>query len=479
MKNITIHLVRHAESCSNVFTNEIVDRYKDKKNIDSFNKMVDGYKTSELKHYNDNKCIKNNIYNIKKKLYDIISSELSKINKTESEINRIIKKIEEICKTKKNCLDFIKNDRMFSKRLKNAIYILTRMDKATYMFESNLSYIGMNQAINLGKNFINMNYNNYDIILTSAKVRTIMTALLSLRLYNITKPIKIIVVPYMNELSSEAKLIDNDKMNTGVESSVLKKQVQYIKIWLKNNWIEYYDDIEIIDDLIKMNENTMNPYYEEINILLKCKKDKLTNQCKSHNIIDIIKKILVNSFYKTHNIDFITKYTKIIENIDTFITGCEVDFSFLEQYENNFKNGIETNNPCISNMVYFYTNVVEKICNYCQVNKDNIKILLYLHGRLIQDIYDMHYYNFMHNMKIKMNEDFYSYYAANTIVYEQNITYDSNFLDLQLNDIKILQRPIFIRSMDKQIINESYNNVCDISSLRGKINLDKICFDNM
>ena len=492
MKNLKIHLVRHAESCSNVLTNEMVDRYNDAIDIKRFKSLVSQYMKKEITEYN-NKCIKANINDIEKKLYHIIFSELNIVNKTKEEIEKIIKTINEKCKTKKDWLEFIKNDRMYSKKVKKTIYILKRMNKATYLFEANLSYVGMNQAINLGRNFINKNDMNYDIIITSAKVRTIMTALLSLRSYNMIKPVKIIVVPYMNEISSEAKIVNNDKMNTGVTSKVLKKQIDIIKQWLKNNWIEYYDDIEVIDDMVELNENTMNPYFEEIKTILDCRngmrqiltKQDISSQRKlvKCNIVDLIKKILSNDYYKTNNSEFVIKYTKIIANIDIFINSCEVDFSFLELYERQFKQGSELNNPVVSNMVYFYTNVLEKLCQYCLKNKElngvqNIKILLYLHGRLIQDIYDMHYYNFMHQQKKKLGDEFYKSFGANTIVYEQDIAFDDNFKDLQLNDIKILQRPSFVRDKKQNISEFNNNNVCDLESIRGKINLEDDCFEN-
>lgn len=482
MKNLKIHLVRHGESCSNVLTNEMVDRYNDTIDIERFKSLVSQYMKNEITEYN-NKCIKANISDIEKKLFHIIFSELNIINKTKEEIEKIIKTINEKCKTKKDWLAFIKNDRMYSKKVKKAIYILKKMNKSTYLFEANLSYVGMNQAINLGRDFINKNDMNYDIIITSAKVRTIMTALLSLRSYNMNKPVKIVVVPYMNEISSEAKIVDNDKMNTGVDSKVLKKQIDIIKQWLKNNWIEYYDDIEVIDDIVELNKNTMNPYYEEIKTILNCRNVMSQRKLVKCNIVDLIKKILANDYYKTNNSDFVTKYTKIIANIDIFINSCEVDFSFLELYERQFKEGREMNNPVISNMVYFYTNVLEKLCQYVLKNKElngvqNIKILLYLHGRLIQNIYDMHYYNFMHKQKKKLGDEFHKSFGANTIVYEQDIAFDDNFKDLQLNAIKILQRPSFVRDKKQNISEFNNNNVCDLKSIRGKINLGDDCFEN-
>jgi hypothetical protein len=52
---------------------------------------------------------------------------------------------------------------------------------SSWRYHPNLSYIGMQQAIMLGVNYMRGNAPKYDIILSSASLRTVMTALLSLR----------------------------------------------------------------------------------------------------------------------------------------------------------------------------------------------------------------------------------------------------------------------------------------------------------
>mgnify|MGYP003325951497 CR=1 FL=1 len=144
--------------------------------------------------------------------------------------------------------------------------------KASFLYHPPLSFIGMQQAILLGKKYL-QNKDNMDIYLTSASLRTIMTALLALR--NTQKTI--FVCPYITEVCNPAQKINQfmpssgiqDYQNKNIDSKKLKKFVNIIKKWLNENWIYYHDDIEIIDNLIEIKN-----YYNE----QKNKEEELINE---------------------------------------------------------------------------------------------------------------------------------------------------------------------------------------------------------
>jgi hypothetical protein len=137
---------------------------------------------------------------------------------------------------------------------KHAIKKASRL-KAAFLYEPNLSFIGMNQAINLGTNYFHKNNDVKNIYITSPLTRTITTALLSLRF---VENAIIYVVPYINEKSNAAALIQYDFQNSAVPSNLLKKKIFFIKEWLNEFWITKFDDIEIRNFLKNINRITTN-----------------------------------------------------------------------------------------------------------------------------------------------------------------------------------------------------------------------------
>lgn len=95
--------------------------------------------------------------------------------------------------------------------------------KASNMYEPNLSYIGMNHAINLGTDFFSTPQHNSpkNIYISSGLTRTITTALLALRFI---PDAVIYVVPYINEIGNISEAARADWQNTAVKSSILKKK---------------------------------------------------------------------------------------------------------------------------------------------------------------------------------------------------------------------------------------------------------------
>lgn len=74
--------------------------------------------------------------------------------------------------------------------------------KAVWKYQPNLSFIGMQQAIQLGPKFIN-NKGKFDAVFVSATVRAIMTAMLGFR----SSDTIIYVVPFISEHTNPVELV--------------------------------------------------------------------------------------------------------------------------------------------------------------------------------------------------------------------------------------------------------------------------------
>ena len=196
-KTITIHWARHAESCSNFKGANYRDENLYPNREEGYEKLTD----VERKH------LKEQTSNIKRHVTNVTS-------------------------------------KISPKLLRNIA-----------MYHPNLSFIGMQQAILLGTNFVR-NQLPYDAVFVSPSLRTIMTALLAFRGTNQ----RIIVVPFIVEHLNIAGKFDN--VNPPLDLDKLKKYVAFVKDWLTKNWINNFDDIEIMTLL-----NTINDSIKRIGLL--------------------------------------------------------------------------------------------------------------------------------------------------------------------------------------------------------------------
>lgn len=356
--------------------------------------------------------------------------------------------------------------------------------KAPWKYEPNLSYIGMQQAIKLGTEFINKN-KPYDIIICSALTRTIMTAILACRRTNNV----IYVVPYINEIQNVFYMLNMDFQNTAVNSKILKKRIMFIKDWLQENWINNFDDIEVMDDLhnlrkILMEKDNIKFGFITTKILhyLTCKPNIKTNTDVEHkietniytenpyvkcpNIIDLIIE-LIDYLNKNElqTLSFYEKYKNIVE--DKFISfkrGATVNFKILEEYEKiyetKYQNGdkdAEEYNTHNSNIYKFYTEVLPKLLTL--INSDfrkSNRILAISHGSLIRKIWET-------KDPVSYNEKEKSLlHMMNTEVFEETINYDKC-------TFKEMYHPKPIRTTYQNF--EDLNvDVCRTQSIKGIIN---------
>lgn len=348
---------------------------------------------------------------------------------------------------------------------------------SAFKYEPNLSFIGMQHAIMLGMNFVEnqMNILPYDMVFVSPMTRTIMTALLAFRHF---PNIKIYVIPFISEHLNIASKLNNDYQNTPVNSYDLKKRIIFIKDWLETNWLEYYDDIEVITILEYIREkipvlkqtNQINSQqydiiFKEIMETLQCRPINYTkkNECSRKIYNDTIKKNIlcntkhvINSLISNMNIfdaDIKNKINKLKELLDpNVIRGPQVDFSIIEKFENQ---------DLHSNFDNFYDKILPLFFN----NIINNKILCVAHGSVMKEYFNKKYESFFDQNKIPKIKD-----LANTQVLEEKIKIsleDETVYGLSLNPSKYL--PISIR---KTFQNFEYLNydVCRTESIKGIIN---------
>lgn len=240
MTNIVIDWVRHAESCTNLLDAKVTDNYNSNNNITNFKGFLREINMEEDKFYkNDSKPFKSDIDSVNEKLELFI--EKSDNDVCGSSITDEI--IKENCidenSTDDTCWDATVKACKNSQKAK-AAYTKYKMKKSSWLYHPTLSYIGIQQAIALGRDeeFTNiLQSQNYKVIITSATARTIMTALLSLQNNNIIdyKNNKIIVMPYINEHENSAGDFGLDRANAALPYDKIDSIIEEIIKWLKLN----------------------------------------------------------------------------------------------------------------------------------------------------------------------------------------------------------------------------------------------------
>jgi len=342
--------------------------------------------------------------------------------------------------------------------------------KAGWKYEPNLSYIGMQHAILLGINYIKKQ-EPYNIILCSPLTRTITTALLACRGMEDTQ---IYVVPYISEVQNVFQYIGSDYQNVAVNSKTLKQRILFIKDWLENNWINNFDDIEIMNDLFKIREYLLDNSTEskkivnKITNVLVCKpsvgktaKNEFVNkyiECPNtiNIILDTLKYLEENKFVDTI---FYQKYTGIMKNLDNYKRGPPVNFKILEKYEKIYQNKITTGDPNAEeyntrnpNIYKFYSEILPELIN---IEKPQ-SILCIAHGSLIRKIWQT-----KNPSSFNENKEFLKH-MKNTHVFREVIDYDKS---------------IFIEEYNPILVRTSYENfeelnvdVCRVETIKGILN---------
>ena len=366
---------------------------------------------------------------------------------------------------------------------------------APWFYEPNLTYIGMNEAINLGTEFFsNPPHNNpRNIYISSALTRTITTALLALR-SNINAVIY--VVPYINEIENNSSM---DNQNKAVPSKLLKRKIKFIKDWLQENWIIRFDDIEIINFLTTISEmldtntdfsvdypheihrNYPQALKSKIDSVLECIKDRDRNRnCHIiHDIQNLVEEIITCDeikdktylIFKEGNTpakleviaNTIEKFNFLLADNRKNLRGPIVDFTFYEHYEKLYENMLHIPmehlntypDTKVSKYAYFLAHVLPEILQILNYN-GNDSIYAFAHGQIIRNMwkeYNPEKYAIqshrLHNMK-------------NTTVIQNNIKTSAFNIIHEPHQPSISDNYPFLESKN--------NNVCRLQSIKGVIN---------
>jgi len=331
------------------------------------------------------------------------------------------------------------------------------------VYEPNLSFIGMSQAINLSP-YISTISSEADMYISSPMTRTIMTALLSLRHKNLIKPITIYICPFINEIA----LFDlYDYQNKAVPSNILKKRITFIQDWLDRNWISSYDDIEVMDDLISIYDKVDSTHRASLDKIFNCRKNKRANICEKDDLEKFIREFIRTPIIDGTNNEtkiFIEKYRIIMKDFSKFKRGPKISYEIYTHYENLYKG---TNLTLISSHTKFFSEVIPHIQ---KLYNDPKFYVIYAHGLIIKSIWST------------LNADSYKFYEKelqhmmNTQAFKHESYRDESYRDESYRDeskkydyFNLNNTPTKIR--DSYFNFEEYNqNVCRKQSVKGVIN---------
>jgi hypothetical protein len=400
----TIRWIRHAESCSNYARGNLTDK-------------ADLSKLSKKKYLGYGK--------------DLIMDESAKNPYMEPIIKTNIDSLKET------------PSRDFQQ------YMLDIMSSTkSLVYEPNLSFIGMSQAINLSS-YIDKIHKDVDMFISSPMTRTIMTALLSLRYQNLLKPITVYVCPFINEFASVDFLDINDYQNKAVPSATLIKRISFIKDWMDRNWISSYDDIEVMDDLISIYEVVDKDYKDRLTKIFNCRKNKDKTICNNDLVSFIQDFITTNTSSISVITDFIKKYSLIMDNFSKFKRGPEINYDIYIKYEQ-----IDPKLTIKSD----YNKFLSEVIPYIQTSKYNSpkKFVIYSHGLVIKNLW-----NTLNSPSYKFYEE-ENQHLMNTQVLKHEKYSEYNYFRLDNSPVKI---------RDSYFNFEEYNpNVCRKQSVKGVIN---------
>jgi len=189
-----IYWIRHAESCANLLENKIVDTYDNSELSNAHSTLFDKY-ANEHRYFDDNGNVKPSDDSYPENIGRILSS---------------------ISQQK-----FITDKKVFStpKGIFNG-------PESRWLFHPPLSSVGIQQANKLStRNEFKKVVDNCNVFITSATVRTIMTAIYSL---DGIKNVTLYVVPYINEKMNEASEFGLDFVNTGIPKDKIDEIIQCV-----------------------------------------------------------------------------------------------------------------------------------------------------------------------------------------------------------------------------------------------------------
>jgi broad specificity phosphatase PhoE len=198
-----------------------------------------------------------------------------------------------------------------------------------------LSHLGIAQSIHLGYHLMNTDHKGvYSGYYVSPSIRTIMTAIFSLRMLDNADAITLTITPWISEQLNFASIVGQDRQNGLPTPNNLKIMVRRIKEWIKETYDKYYFDIHlyklfedittIFNDIITSDFQLLmyQSYLEEI--------IKINNNIKQN----AYKKIIIpNETKKKHEFmileDIHTNDSKSNDSSESFI-GINTGYTFTE-----------------------------------------------------------------------------------------------------------------------------------------------------
>lgn len=198
----TIYWIRHAESCANLLENKIVDRYADS-TLSRQHSIKFATHAGEHRYFNDDG--------------DIIDEKETK--SYPDYIGTILDSI----RLKIPAIEFKKT--IINEEGKKEVGIF-KGPESRWLFHPPLSSVGEKQAVALKTqpNFTK-SVSDCNVFITSATVRTIMTAIYSL---NGIKDVILYVVPYINEKMNESSEYGVDFVNTSIPRDKIDEIIEYV-----------------------------------------------------------------------------------------------------------------------------------------------------------------------------------------------------------------------------------------------------------
>ena len=408
---ITIDWVRHAESCANLYNKKVTDEYSDDTQRKAMSNMVDKYIIQDDNNQSFQEIIKFG----NEKMEDYIKN--ASCGNNNDECVKYVMEQSEYCQqdnvSHDECRDeWVRNDNKINelvnqlkktpdeiKKIMLSILIRYKLTKSNWLFHPTLTDVGILQAKQFGKDFLNQQITNYDVILSSASVRTIMTAINSMMESEKYQYKKIIIVPFVNEKSNDAGPSGLDYSNSAIPIAIIDDVVQLI-----------------IESYVKLNNKQVT-----INI--------------------------DTEFYKNYN------YPKC-----DFSNETKIEFSDINR---------------------FFNETFEKINQYINNNND-IHVLIYSHGNIIQSIAELAKLDMKGRKK---DPNFFTDFAKNTSVLRS--LYDNcikSHIIIGKDGNKIVDKdgllldPIYhkpnngVREHKSEIHETIDNNICGLHGLRGEIN---------
>jgi len=236
-----------------------------------------------------------------------------------------------------------------------------------------LTHNGMIQSKNLS-NFLLKDNNKYDLVYCSPTIRTILTALITVTMYNFKKNNKIIekiiVIPEISEkfyiIDKIKNLIKNNyfienilnKQNKLIEYEKIQKIINILINWLNNNYISYL----FFDKIVKLLENNNdNLVKKNLQIIKINRYDQKIILEKLEEIIQInIKSKIINKLNNIINFRFNENIIDLSEYIN--YNKNNENNNFYEKIKNNEE---KENILCFSHKYY-----IKSVCK--KLNYDNL-----------------------------------------------------------------------------------------------------------